>query len=773
MYAALAEIIIENEKNDYRFETFTREICEKHEGVDFVPTSQSWDRGRDARSTSAGRGSHRNLICSTLNKDVNAKTDADLLRVTATSSPDRLIYCSSQKLSEEKIDEITKLIRRHIPNGSLLVLGAIQLGALAEKYADIFEKHYRAEVQAIRNTILATPSGDATATRGLRLALVAFGSDEATTLRHEILRNSVLEFFGDEKTHTVNQITETFSKDLGLPRPLRSELVSKVVAVEVQEGSIRKEGDSWVITEYGRQQLKLIPVQAATHLLEGRQTVRDQLETLIGKKISDLQYQQIWSGLMDFLGGLFYANGLSVIRAVEQFLCGTHDSSTEDPNLRTLLVDGIRRTVSVVSTPDLRESMGLAILDMLTERSGPAFDWFTKVAERFVILCSLGLEATSGEEIRQVIRAHEVILDSDIILSYMCEAETDHRKASDLLSRWVQLGGRLLVSPVVLEEVAYHAWISERDFQETEYLLGKLQKYELGRYIRSAFVRTYHVLERTPKRWPIYIGQFRGNSKGDYSKILSWLRQRLKVETLPESYDEELRDAMTAYLMTSARDVYKEAEQLEDVSYKMDRDGRLMASIAAARLSQERMGDWGPIVLLSSSQLLRRAENRFREQFGEARVLLSIGALSYLLSAIPDAGLGADSLRRALFEFGSSAHLKDPERRALRIIRATELYDIPWAERKLLQANLTAEIRSDAEKRGITESSLRATLASGAEPKTAGRLIAQSLRDMAIKEKTSAELAEAQLKIDRLEIEIVVLEDALKSAKAVTKVPTG
>ena len=51
MYAAIAEIIIENEKNDYRFENFTREICEKHEGITFVPTSQSWDRGRDARAT--------------------------------------------------------------------------------------------------------------------------------------------------------------------------------------------------------------------------------------------------------------------------------------------------------------------------------------------------------------------------------------------------------------------------------------------------------------------------------------------------------------------------------------------------------------------------------------------------------------------------------------------------------------------------------------------------------------------------------------------------
>jgi len=469
MYAAIAEIIIETEKNDYRFENFTREICEKQEGVSFVPTSQSWDRGRDARAMAPGRGSHRNLICATLNKDVNAKADADLLRVTATSSPDRLVYCSSQKLSEEKIDEITKTIRRHVPSGSVLVLGGIQLGALAEKCPDIFEKHYHAEAQALRSTILTSPAADNTTKRGLRLALIAFGSDEAATLRHDILHNSVLEFFKNGQAHTIREITESFSRDLGLPRPLRTELVSRIVLGEESGGTLRRGQDSWSITQFGREQLNSAPVTAAANLLEGRQIVRERLETLIGKKISDSQYQQLWSGLIDFLSGLFHANGLAVIRAVEQFLSGTCDESTDDVNLRTLLTDGITRTVSVISTEELRGAVGLAILDMLTERSGAAFEWFTKVSERFVILCSLGLESTCGNEVRRALASHQIILDSDIILSYLCTGETDHRKSQDLLGWWLQLGGRLLVSPVVLEEVAYHAWISERDFQETKF----------------------------------------------------------------------------------------------------------------------------------------------------------------------------------------------------------------------------------------------------------------------------------------------------------------
>lgn len=303
-------------------------------------------------------------------------------------------------------------------------------------------------------------------------------------------------------------------------------------------------------------------------------------------------------------------------------------------------------------------------------------------------------------------------------------------------------------------------------------LLGTLHKYELTRYIKSAFVRTYHTLEKNPRRWNIYIEQFRGNSKGDYSKLLSFLRQRLKVEILPEAFDENFRTHITQYLMTSSQDPYKEAEELEDIGYKTERDGRLMASIAAARTAQERLGSGGPIVLLSSSYHLRRAENRFREEFGRARVLFSIGALSYLLSSVPDAGLGADSLRMALFEFGRSARLEDSERRALRIIRATGEYDIPWAERQLLETNLNAAIRSEAEKRGIREAQLRSKLNSGEEPRVTAKLIADSLRDMALKDKTGEELSEAQGRINQLQNKILELEETLKSAKTGIRRPT-
>jgi hypothetical protein len=492
--------------------------------------------------------------------------------------------------------------------------------------------------------------------------------------------------------------------------------------------------------------------------------VRDDLEARIGSKITDKQFAQLWSGLTDFIAGLFYANGLAVMRAVESFLSGRTDPASDEADLRGLLISGAKKTASVFATPDLRERMERAILDIFLERSGAAFDWLSRIAERFVMLCSLGLEAASGDELRRVLTSHHIILDTDIILNYLCQGEADHAASRDLLVRWLQMGGRLLVSPVVLEEVAHHAWIADRDFRETEFLLGKLKQYELRRFIRSAFVRTYHMLEKSPRKWLLYIGQYRGNAENDYSKILTILRQRLKVETLPEAYDDRLRKAITQYLMALISGD-KNPEQMEDIGFKIARDGKLMASIAAAGVAQARAGMSGSLVLLSSSSALRRVENKFKEAFGNENVLLSIAALSYLLARIPDAGLGADSLRRALFEFGGGAGLRDAERRAMRIIRATDEYDIPWAERGLLQQQLKTVIKSEASKRGIEEEELRKKLESGAEPKTTAKLISEALRNLVIEGKTKEELTEAQRKIDRLEKQMVSLEESLKQSK--------
>jgi len=766
MYASLAEIILNNESNDYRFESFARELCEKHEGLTFVPTSQSWDLGRDARATASGRGTHRNIICATLNRNLEVKVNTDLIRATANASPDRIVYCSSQKLSESKTEEITTIIKRHTAQGSILVLGSLQLSTLAEKYHETFEKFYHAEIQDIRDTILSAKDSNVN-TKGLRLALIAFGSTEGISLRKEVLQVTLLGFMEENKSYSLPSIAQGFSADIGLQKTLSENFLRDALETLQTNGEVEYKQGGWRLTAKGCDRKNGMPLEAATHLIEGRQLIREQLEKLIGLKLDDKQYGQIWASLMDCISGIFHANGLDVMIAVEQILTGIdEDGSTDVPDLRALLTEGVKRAASIIQTDDLRDAVGCGLLDIFTERDSKAFDWLTKVAERFVVLCSLGLEDSSSEAAREVLSSHRVILDSDVILDYLCEGESEHGAAHNLLSEWLMIGGRLLVSTVVLEEVAHHAWISERDYNESELLIGKLRPEEMRRYIKSAFVRTFYLRNIRREHWPMYIGQFRGNAPGDYTKILRSLRTSLKVEVLPEAYDDTLRQGIVDYLLESSHADEKEAEQSEDINYKVERDGKLLASIAAASRSQEMAGVEGPLVLLSSSRQLRMAELKFKAEFGNQRVVLSKRALGYLLATTPKVGLGADTLRRALFDFGSHARLTDSERRALRLLRATELYDLPWANRVTLQQTLSNVMTTEAEKRGMPVGRLRSELYAGKEPDTSARLIVASIERLAVPNKTALELKEAIRKNEELEAAIAKLE---KDARTTSK----
>jgi len=472
MNAAIAETIIKIDKNDYRFEEFARAVCSREHGVEFLPTSKTWDRGRDGRTTGSASSGFANLLCATLNKDIDGKVEADLLRLTATSSPKHLIYCCSQPLSEHGIDDIDKTIRRHVPSGSITVYGAEQLSHLAEKFPEIFEKCYHAEVQSVRASLFEQPKDEEKT--GLRRALITIGYGEGPELRKAILERTVLEIVSLHKGQSSTVIAETLSKDLGLPRVLPTRLVDESLRREWKEGSVQFADGQWSITAYGEKKLAEIPSEATDYLLKGRLAIREKLESLVGFPFPETQYEQIWNALLDFLSSLFYQNGLFVIEAIDAFLSG--EQAAEIPDLKHLLEDGARRCAALcTSTPDTASRLKNAIVDTLTERSGPAFEWLTRTCERFVTLCCLGLESKSSGEIRNSLIAHDVVLDSDVILNYLCEGEPDYKATVDILSRWLKAGGRVLLAPVVLEEVAYHASISETDFIQTQHMFGKLR----------------------------------------------------------------------------------------------------------------------------------------------------------------------------------------------------------------------------------------------------------------------------------------------------------
>jgi hypothetical protein len=262
----------------------------------------------------------------------------------------------------------------------------------------------------------------------------------------------------------------------------------------------------------------------------------------------------------------------------------------------------------------------------------------------------------------------------------------------------------------------------------------------------------------------LFIGQYKGNSSGDYTKIQNRLRTRLRAEVLPDSFDAHLASDITEYLMRAGDDDTGISYD-EDAQYKHTRDGRLLASLAAARGAAGVLPEYSNFLLLSSSKALRKAERKFSSRLGgEPRIVLTRGSFAYLLSLVPGTKLGADSLRRALFDFGRRAKLQDDERRALRIIRGAEAHDLHWAERHLLQAQLNGAFQIEAKKLGVSAEAVKKRFTAGTDPAVSAEIVSGALRSLAKSTMTEQELSEANRRIRELEEQLSIARTAAKKA---------
>src|SRR5436190_1714303 len=142
------EAIIKGETNDARFEKFCRTLLQKSEGLTLVSTSKTWDRGRDAVSVRPSKGTHAEVLCCTIDKDIEKKVIEDAKRLAETETlPDHVYYCCSLDLTEHRIDQLSADFRAQLvkPCG-ITFLGAQKLSNIAERFPDIFREWYHSEV---------------------------------------------------------------------------------------------------------------------------------------------------------------------------------------------------------------------------------------------------------------------------------------------------------------------------------------------------------------------------------------------------------------------------------------------------------------------------------------------------------------------------------------------------------------------------------------------------------------------------------------------------
>lgn len=760
-------LVIESETNDFRFETFCRGVVSALEGgATILSTSLSWDLGRDGVGVGTAAGMY---VCTSLRDDVDAKALADIQRIKDTTRGiTRLYFCSSQRLSEHGRDKIEQALSREFDNEIPVVcLGAAQLVETAQQRSpDLLEKQYGAEIKNTLRAIKRGP-GDETEIRGLRLALISSSADDSAAIRSELYKAGLLDALADGQPRTLLMCTKDFSAVLRLQRNIAVEAIRPHLQNLVTEGFIDQKSDLYSITELGIQQVKLREKDAAERLLVGRQSIRDALETAIGSRFLDDHFNVIWSVFEERMSHYFLARGDAIVAEISDLVCegpGNVDTTSSGNSSSLSFLEELAQAVASTSAnAQQRDEIYQAIKDLFTDRTSVATDWLLRLSASFLAACAAGLEHSSSAALSKLLSRTSLALDTDVVLSLMGEGEPEHDSVETIVTRWSQLGAKLLVAEPVLEEAAYHAHIAQADYDDVSSRLPGTPEERLH-LIENVFVRSFaELLARNKARssqWRAYIGQFRGLEPRDWSRLSETISTEYPVTKLPprSSQEAQLEVDVRKFLSTDLEAKYS-GDALRNAKDKARRDAELYSALVHHVKTLKATDPGATCLLVSSARRLLLAEQEFHRS-GEPQLIVSVSAVLYLLSMLPDVSLGLSSMKSFLFDERRRSFSSDLERTLIRLVRSSQEYSLPWAKRGSLMRQLRESMVKEAQAQGIRRPSasdiaeLEKKMTNPANAARTVEILKEALDSIALDTRTEKENAALRSKVKALEDEL-------------------
>lgn len=692
------------ETSALRFEAFCIELYSALDSRTYVGTSLTYDQGRDARAASAADAASRPAICVSLRKDALDKSREDAKSLFAHAAPRLVRFCSSQMLTEHAIDQIEAVFRdASAAVETVLVDGQVQLAQLACQYPHIVECHYPGEVANLRSALAVTEVGvESVQLTGMRIALTTQLGSDATSFREDLQRNLVLTALSDDGGCTVATLANRISQLLHLPRSVQPDYLNSTLADLERTGHIeRADGGRFCITETGRAEIRDRTEKGSVRLGEGQQAVLRALHDLCGESLDSTQAARLWNVFQDAIANMFHANGIYITESVTSILDG-HTTVADHPNLQQHIEELSQKIAALniwgARAPDIKQ----AICDLFQDHTSDAFRWLSDLCLVYVSLCSLGLDRNAQDQVVGRLRELDLILDTDIVLSFLSPGEPLHETIKAVVGGWRRISGSVHVAPPVLEETAYHAYIANRDYEEVWRRLGDMDERDALRLINNAFVRGFRVEspgQYQRSRWGHYIGQFKGTGEYDYQKVVALLKEDGILVIGEDAADPALASEVADRLLRPARQPEEgEGGPTREYRDKCLRDGRLVAILEKHRRARAEVGGSG--VVISSSRHLRDACRPFVSRLGPPEPVLPVGAIAYLLSLVPGINLSLGSLRAVLFDVDYRTKLPPIDRLIMRIIHASEEYMLPFARRASLKPIMRDKIRLLAQQRG-------------------------------------------------------------------------
>ncbi len=697
------EQVLVQEANDGRFEAFANAVVSLMEGgAPVVGTSRSWDQTRDGKALGRASGI---FVCSSITGDVDGKILFDLSRIVKTTKIDRLYFCLSHPVSEYMGDKFARQILEDVDRDfPITVIGGHQIAEFVQKHSELCERFYSAEINDILR-VLKAPPDEAIEIRGLRLALMSSTGEDSETIRQGVYNAAILDAFAKHPTLTVLGCANAVAASLGIHRAIAPETIRRHLSQLVKERMLEESSGVFSMTEKGRQDVVSRTDKAVERFVALKAQIRRELETAVETPIVDEEFHRIWIALEESMARYFHTQGEEIVAELSELLGDATNGTLSSEGLFEPLsfVDELAKKVASAATGAERaQIIETAIRDIFAAPDGPATTWLLQIASAFISACAIGLEDSSGQAIESLLGKSVLVLDTDVLLSFVGTDEHDHQGVKSLIERWKRLPGKVMVAKPVLEEFSRHAYIAQYEWQQVypHHIPGNQET--RSRLMRNVFVRSFgRMIEEKKARardWSGYIQTYRGSAEYDYQKAIQTLRLDSKIEELPPigQGEEALEREVRKFLISRIDESWGPKLYARD---KARRDAQLYAAIVHFTRMRREYDPLASCILVSSARRLASAEDEFH-QVGDSHMVASISSMLYLISLLPGVSLGLSAMRAFLFEGGRVGVSSDLEQTVLRVIRTSQERNMKFAQRGVLMNSLRQMLLKDAHEMG-------------------------------------------------------------------------
>ncbi len=662
--------------------------------------------------------------------------DAERIRLNYTAGT--IYFCTNVHLSEkEKLASRRKL---QAILGRTFVVNVLSQEELAEaaaiRFPGAFEELYAVEVHELRRR-LAEVASEAGGGMQLQIAHL-LTSAEGFGNRDTVSELMVVEMLA-RRPSTVNEVCVGLQALLRIPASFPRYVVESALDRLSKRGAVSLLGDGrYDLAAEGRRDRASRLEGSSAAEKDRRERFSKDVESRLGHSIARDQQDRLWQRLIEEMSVLLSRVGARFVALVEAA------RTNSDLNaVRILASDNVRAAcraaVAGITDARTREETEEALYQSLLGNPTIALEWLEGIVAAWLTACQLGLVPEVSQQLRPAIQRIVLALDTDIVLSLLCEAEPDNGPLTALLTHWAAGDGRTLVATEVLKEVAHHAWIARVEFEEISSIIKKV-RYDQGlarQIARNAFVRSFWASGRpvTGPEFDRYIRSYAGARVDDTSAVEATLA-RLSLGrriTEPTAADmspfRHLEPKVQRVLARAARFVPDDPSGGVIAQDKMNRDAAAIVKYAAA--AHEASSSVSSLLLLSSSRRLGLA---VRQGAPNARVVVApTSTLGLLMAAISTLYVSPLSVAQLLLAEGAREQVGYVRSELTRMLaRADLLATLPRARIVSLEREVETGIADYARKASRSRMEVRRDVLSASDKDASLTVMADALRKSAL-----------------------------------------